>query len=65
MVVGAVFARAILWRTSGGTIHVFTDDRTVWTKHQTLGRGSANAIVGKIFKNTRYLEGFDNHVIFA
>lgn len=48
MVVGAVFAGAILWRTSGGIIHVFTNDRTVWTELQTLDRGSANAIICEI-----------------
>jgi hypothetical protein len=32
---------------------------------RTLGRRSEQAIVGKILKHVRYLEGFSNRVIFA
>jgi hypothetical protein len=65
MVVGAVYAGAMSPRASGCTIHVFTDNRTVLTTLQTLGRESGRAISGKFMRHVRYLEGIDNRVIFA
>jgi len=44
---------------------VFTNNYTVLTILQTLGRGPRQALIGKILKHVRYLEGFDNRVIFA
>jgi len=42
-----------------------TNNRTVLTTLQTLGKGSGQAIIGKTMKHVRYLEGFGNRVIFA
>jgi hypothetical protein len=39
MVVGAVYAGAMSPRASGRTIHVFTNNRTVLSTFQNLGRG--------------------------
>jgi hypothetical protein len=50
MVVSAVYAGAMLPRASKRTIYVFTDNRTVLTTLQTLGRGSGRAISGKFFE---------------
>jgi hypothetical protein len=44
-----VYAGAMLPRASERTIYVFTDNRTVLTTLQTLGRGSGGAISGKFF----------------
>jgi hypothetical protein len=65
MVVGAVYAGAMSPRASGRTIHVFTNNCTVLSTFQTLGKGSGQAIVSRILKHVRYLEGFDNRVIFV
>jgi hypothetical protein len=65
MVVSALYAGAMSPRASGGTIHMFTNNRTVLTTLQTLGGDSGRAISGKFLRHVRYLEGIDNRVIFA
>lgn len=65
MVVSAIYARAMSLRASRRTIHMFTNNRTVLTIIQTLGRGSRQAIIGKILKHVRYLVGFVNRMIFT
>lgn len=65
MIVDAVYAGALSPRAHGQKVHVFTNDRTVLSTLRALGRRSGQAIVGKILKHVRYLEGFSNHVVFA
>jgi hypothetical protein len=62
MVVNAVYAGALLPRAHGQIIHVFTNNRTVLA---TLRSPGGQALVGKILKHVRYLEGFSNRVTFA
>jgi hypothetical protein len=62
MVVNAVYAGALLPRAHGQIIHVFTNNRTVLA---TLRSPGEQALVGKILKHVRYLEGFSNRVTFA
>lgn len=63
MVINTVFAGAISPRASGRTIHVFTNNRTTLVTLRTPSRKSGQAIVGKILKCARYLEGFSNRVV--
>lgn len=65
MVVDAVYAGALWPRAHGRTIHVFTNNRTVLITLRTLGRRSGQAVIGKVLKHVRYLEGFSNRVVFA
>jgi hypothetical protein len=65
IVVNTVYAGALSPRAHGQNIHVFTNNRTVLITLRTLGRRSEQAIVGKILKHVRYLEGFRNRVLFA
>lgn len=65
MIVDAVYAGALCPRAHGQKVHVFTNNRTVLSTLRRLGRRSGQAIVGKILKHVRYLEGFSNHVVFA
>jgi hypothetical protein len=52
-------------RLCGQTIHVFTNNRAVLNTLRTPVVKSGQAIVGRILKHVRYLEGFSNHVVFA
>jgi hypothetical protein len=65
MVVDAVYAGALLPRARGQIIRVFTNNRTVLATLRSPGRKSGQALVGKILKHVRYLEGFSNRVTFA
>ena len=65
MVVNAVYAGALLPRARGQIIRVFTNNRTVLATLRSPGRKSGQALVGKILKHVRYLEGFSNRVTFA
>jgi hypothetical protein len=65
MVVDAVYAGALSPRAHGQLIHVFTNNRIVLTTLRSPVRKSGQALVGKILKHVRYLEGFSNRVTFA
>ena len=65
MIVDAVYAGALLPQAHGQTIHVFTNNRAVLNTLRTPVIKSGQAIVGRILKHVRYLEGFSNHVVFA
>jgi hypothetical protein len=65
MVVKAIYAGALSPRARGNTVHVFTNNRTVLITLRTLGRRSRQAMIGKILKHVKYLEGFSNRVVLA
>jgi hypothetical protein len=65
MVVNAVYAGALLPRAYSQIIHVFTNNRTVLATLRSPGRKAGQALVGKILKHVRYLEGFSNRVTLA
>jgi hypothetical protein len=65
MVVNAVYAGAPSPRAQGQTIHVFAHNFSVLITLRVLGRRPGQAVVGKILKHMKYLEGFSNRMVFT
>jgi hypothetical protein len=65
MVVNAVYAGAPSPRAQSQTIHVFAHSHSILITLRILGRRPGQAIVSKLLKHLKYLEGFSDRVVFT